>query len=259
MKTLDIVITGAGSGLGMGAALTLARAGHRVLGTVQNADQFRTLSAHAEKNLRIERIDLLHAEDRAFLAGQPTDVLVNNAAVSETGPIAEQPLELVRKVFDVNVFATLALSQLAARKMVERGGGRIVFISSMAGLMPIPYVGAYCASKHALEAIATCMNAELKPHNVEVLTFQPGPYNTGFNDRMWATSSAWMDPAKNFTRREDMASTAAILDSQLDPQEAIDALVAVVAADAPKFRNVVPLAVEEQIKGAQREAWTRGV
>ena len=259
MTPLNIAISGAGTGIGRGAAEGLARAGHRVLATVQFENQIPLIDALGIPTLRARKIDLLDAEDRARLAAEPIDVLINNAAVSETGPIAEQPLELVRRVFETNVFSSLALTQEVAKRMVARGRGRIIFVSSMAGLMAIPYVGAYCASKHALEAIAGCMNAELKPHGVEVLTFQPGPYATGFNDQMWASQKKWFDPAKNFTRPENMAGTAAILDRQLDPQEAIDALVALAPAPAPRFRNVVPLDVENMIKGLETEAWTRPV
>jgi short-subunit dehydrogenase len=257
----SIVITGAGSGLGRGAALALAQRGCKVLAAVQypqQATDLRMLAEQKKVNLRVEKVDLLKASEREFLAGHDIDVLVNNAAVSETGPIAEQPLDLVREVFETNVFATLALTQAVVRAMVARGRGRVIFVSSMAGLMAIPYVGAYCASKHALEAIATVMQAELAPHAVQVLTFQPGPYKTGFNDRMWDTSSRWMNPKTNFTRMSDMAGTAAILEHQYDPQEAIDALADLVQAEAPRFRNVVPLAIEDAIKARQQEAWTRG-
>jgi short-subunit dehydrogenase len=257
---LSIVITGAGSGLGRGAALGLAQHGCRVLAAVQFPQQVTDLRALAEQkklSLRIEKVDLLKANEREFLAGQEIDVLVNNAAVSETGPIAEQPIDLVREVFETNVFASLALTQAVVRGMVARGRGRVIFISSMAGLMAIPYVGAYCASKHALEAIAGAMQAELAPHGVEVLTFQPGPYKTGFNDRMWDTSSRWMNAKPHFTRESDMAGTAAILNGQYDPQEAVDALIELVQAKAPRFRNVVPPAIEEAIKATQQDAWTR--
>ena len=259
-SVLSICITGAGSGLGRGAALGLSRAGHRVLAAVQYPQQVTELRAVAEQEkltLRVEKVDLLKPSDRDFLAEQDIEVLVNNAAVSETGPIAEQPLELVREVFETNVFAVLALTQGIVRKMVARGSGRIIFVSSMAGLMTIPYVGAYCASKHALEAIAGAMQAELAPHNIQVLTLQPGPYKTGFNDRMWDSSSRWMNPETNFTRRSDMAGTAAILDHQYDPQEAVKALVALVQEKSPRFRNVVPPAIEELIKATQQKAWTR--
>jgi short-subunit dehydrogenase len=260
-QTPSICITGAGSGLGRGAALGLARAGCRVLAAVQYPQQVTELSALAGQSgvtLRVEKIDLLKDSDRAFLAEQEIDVLINNAAVSETGPIAEQPLTLVREVFETNVFASLALTQLVVKAMVARGHGRVIFISSMAGLMAIPYVGAYCASKHALEAIAGAMQAELAPHGVQVLTFQPGPYKTGFNDRMWDTSRRWMNPKTNFTRLSDMAGTAEILDHQFDPEEATKALVDLAQTKAPRFRNVVPMAIEEMLKKNQQDAWTRG-
>lgn len=259
MASLSIVITGAGSGLGLGAAQGLARAGHKVLASVQFDRQVADVEALRIPGLRAERFDLLNADDRAHLAVQDIDVLINNAAVSETGPSAEQPLELVRKVFEVNVFATLALTQPVAQAMVKRGRGRIIFVSSMVGLMPIPYVGAYSASKHALEAFATVMQAELAPHGVEVITFQPGPYKTGFNDRMWATQKAWFKPGVNFTREADMASTAALLDGQFDPQGAIDALVALAPSEQPRFRNVVPEPIEVAIKQTQADAWTRRI
>lgn len=259
MTAFSIAITGAGSGLGLGAAQALARAGHRVLAAVQFDSQAAEIEALRIPGLRAGRIDLLSAEDRARLAEHDIDVLINNAAVSETGPSAEQPLELVRKVFEVNVFSTLALTQLVAQAMVKRGRGRIVFVSSMVGLMPIPYVGAYSASKHALEAFATVLQAELAPHGVEVITFQPGPYKTGFNDRMWATQKAWFKPGVNFTREADMARTAALLDGQFDPQGAIDALAALAPSQHPLFRNVVPEPIEAAIKQTQAEAWTRRI
>lgn len=257
MTSLSIAITGAGSGLGLGAAQGLARAGHRILAAVQFDSQVADIEGLRIPGLSAERIDLLNGDDRVRLAKQDIDVLINNAAVSETGPIAEQPMELVRKVFEVNVFSTLGLTQLVAQAMVRRGRGRIVFVSSMVGLMPIPYVGAYSASKHALEAFATVMQAELAPHGVEVITFQPGPYKTGFNDRMWATQKAWFRPGVNFTRESDMARTAVLLDGQFDPQGAIDALVALASAAHPHFRNVVPEPIEAAIKQTQADAWTR--
>lgn len=259
MTSFSIAITGAGSGLGLGAAQGLARAGHRVLAAVQFDSQAAEIEALGIPGLRAARIDLLNADDRARLAAHDIDVLINNAAVSETGPLAEQPLDLVRKVFEVNVFSSLALTQLVAQAMVKRGRGRIVFVSSMVGLMPIPYVGAYSASKHAIEAFATVMQAELAPHGVEVITFQPGPYKTGFNDRMWATQKAWFKPGVNFTREADMATTAALLEGQFDPQGAIDALVALAPSEHPHFRNVVPEPIEAAIKQTHTDAWTRRI
>jgi short-subunit dehydrogenase len=90
-------------------------------------------------------------------------------------------------VFEVNVFATLELTQPIAKRMVERGSGRLIFVSSIAGLTAGASLGAYAASKHALEAIAESMGNELAPYGIQVATLNPGPFGTGFNDRMVAS------------------------------------------------------------------------
>ncbi|MDI9675137.1 SDR family NAD(P)-dependent oxidoreductase, partial [Pseudomonas aeruginosa] len=110
------------------------------------------------------------------------DVLLNNAGSAEAGASAEIPLELVRALFETNVFANLELTQGFVRRMVEqKRGGKVLFVSSIAGLITGPYTGPYCASKHALEAFAEALHAELKPFGIQVGTINPGPYQTGFN------------------------------------------------------------------------------
>ena len=96
-------------------------------------------------------------------------MLFNNAGIMESGPMVEIPMPVFRSVFETNVFAALELAQGFARAMVKRGGGRIVWTSSVAGLVKVPFDGAYAASKHAVEGICSAMHEELKPYNVEVL------------------------------------------------------------------------------------------
>jgi short-subunit dehydrogenase len=197
-----IVITGAGSGFGRAASLSLAARGHDVIAAVHHAAEVHELRAEATArgvSLRVERLDLLSETDRDAARGWDVDVLVNNAAIGEGGPIAEIPLQRVRDVFEVNVFATLALTQALVPRMVARGRGRVIFVSSIAGLTAGSYLGAYAASKHALEAIAEAMAGELAPHGVSVATLNPGPYATGFNERMVESLAQWYDPATHFT------------------------------------------------------------
>lgn len=83
------------------------------------------------------------------------DILISNAGIMEGGPIAEQPMDLIRAMFDVNVFGGLELAQGFIKKFIaQKKPGKIVFTTSMGGLWTVPYVAAYCASKHAMEAIA---------------------------------------------------------------------------------------------------------
>jgi NAD(P)-dependent dehydrogenase (short-subunit alcohol dehydrogenase family) len=110
------------------------------------------------------------------------DVLVNNAGIGEGGPIAEIPLDIVRRNFEVNVFGPLALTQAVVKKWVAgKIQGKVVFISSMGGLFSPPGFAAYAATKHALEAIAEAMQPELHPFGIQVQTINPGAFLTGFN------------------------------------------------------------------------------
>ena len=117
--TRKILITGAGSGFGEGAAIGLARLGHEVIAAAHLWPQVTALRLKAKElglpSLRIEKLDLLDAYDVKQAAGWDFDVLVNNAGMGEGGPIAEIPLDIVRKNFEINVFAPLALTQLSSR------------------------------------------------------------------------------------------------------------------------------------------------
>jgi len=137
-----ILITGAGTGIGHDAAFVLAARGHQVLATTINEDQAQALRQEcAARAVAIEvfKLDITDAQDRALIAGREIDVLVNNAALGESGSLAEVDMERVRRIFEVNLFATLALTQAALRGMIARQRGTVVFISSIAGRVPFPF------------------------------------------------------------------------------------------------------------------------
>ena len=252
-----ILITGAGSGLGKLAAFGLARKGHDVIATAQIWPQVAVLKAEAraqDLEIRCDKLDLTSAIDRRHALKWDVDVLVSNAGVMEAGPIAEQPMELLRAMFEVNVFHSLELVQGFVEKMVAKRSGKIVFTSSMGGLSTVPYGAGYCATKHALEAIAEGLKAELAPFGVKVATVNPGIFGTGFNDGGAESLSHWYDPAKSFTPPETFHSFAEILARQLDPQSMADVIVDVVLSDG-KFRNVHPKETEDLLKQIQSEAW----
>jgi NAD(P)-dependent dehydrogenase (short-subunit alcohol dehydrogenase family) len=134
-----ILITGAGSGFGEGAAIGLAKKGHDVIAGVQISPQVTPLREKAKqlglKTLRVEKLDLLDPLDVAQAHGWDIDILFNNAGMGECGPVSEIPVELVRRNFETNIFAPLVLTQGFIRKWVEaKKPGKIVFTSSMGGL-----------------------------------------------------------------------------------------------------------------------------
>ena len=261
-----ILITGAGSGLGRGTAIGLAQAGHDVIATTQIWPQVSELRAHVEQlglqdRITVDKLDVLDPRDVRVAAGWDFDTFVSNAGTGDGGPLAEIPIDLVRRTFETNVFANLALTQYVIRKFIDaRTPGRIVIVSSMGGMLTASGLGAYCASKHALEAIAATLRDELAGTGITVQTINPGAYNTGFNDRLGDATYKWHDDAVNFTREDDIrANFAAIMKDQYDPQDMIDKMVEVIGAEDGMYRNVWPPATEELIKQVQAAAWTRQV
>jgi len=164
-----VLVTGAGSGFGKGVALGLARSGHNVIAGAQIWPQVTELRNAAELEgvrLTVVKLDVLEAIDRQRAFQHEIDVLFNNAGIMEAGPVAEIPIALVRRVFETNVFAALEVAQGFARQMIRRGSGKIVWTSSVVGLVKVPWVAAYAASKHAVEALCASMREELKPYGI---------------------------------------------------------------------------------------------
>lgn len=256
-----ILITGAGSGFGEGTAIVLAKNGHDVIAGVHIWPQLTQLRKKAKllglNNLRVEKLDILDPYDIANALSWNIDILVNNAAIGYGGPISEIPLDLIRQNFETNIFGALNLSQKFIRKFVdEKRAGKIVFISSVAGLFSTLGFGPYSATKHALESIAETLQSELKAYNIQVQTINPGAYRTGFNDAMCETALHWMDDKENFHKKAEVKKLLQpILENQRDPEEVIEAMISIIPEGSGKFRNVIPRKSEDFLKKSQESAW----
>ncbi len=257
-KTLRVLVTGAGSGFGRGVALGLAAQGHKVYAACEIWPQVTDLRQCAEKEgveMTVLKLDVLNEIDRCHAFELDIDVLLNNAGIMESGPVAELPMSVVRSVFETNVFAALVIAQGFARQMIKRGSGRIVWVSSVAGLVKVPWDGAYSASKHAVEGFCAAMRKELKPYGVEVCTVNPGAFCTGFNDTGMEAQDQWWDQGDrvmdHWPKRD--------LDDQSDPQEMIEAMIGVITADNPHYRTVRPEDAEKMVRQEQQDVWQRKV
>jgi len=241
MTAKRVLITGAGSGFGKGAAMALAERGHDVIATTVDVAQAEALRAEAP-GIAVHKLDITDPSDVALAADWDVDVLINNAGLGCLGPLAHVPLADVRAVFEVNVFGTLAISQVVVRRMLERGSGRVLIVSSVAGLIAGPTSGPYSMTKHALQAMGASWRAELAPHGIDVGLINPGPFETGFNDRMavaaverFATSDAHPGDAAQVNELHDLITT-----NQGDPQEVVRVMVDLVEADEIPRQTVVP-------------------
>ncbi|WP_374328081.1 SDR family NAD(P)-dependent oxidoreductase [Paracoccus pantotrophus] len=119
---------------------------------------------------------------------------------------------------------------------MRHGKGRIVWISSVAGLVKVPFDGAYAASKHAVEGICSVMHEELKPYGVEVVTVNPGAYGTGFNDTGMESMDQWWSQGERLVAHWPVRE----LDRQYDPAEVIAAMIEVIEAEAPPYHTLIP-------------------
>jgi len=244
-----VMITGAGSGFGKGAALALLERGHAVIATTETEAQAAALRAEAP-GLTVEKLDIT-GDDVRNAAQWDIDVLVDNAGAGQTGPLADVPLERVRRLFDVNVFGTLAVTQAVLPRMVARGSGRIIIMSSIAGVLSGPAFGPYSMTKHALEAMGKAMRAELAGQGIDVTLLNPGPYGTGFNDRMADSMWEWFDEhslnAPATPLFESMRQF--VTEGQGDPAEVVQKLVELTEADATEVNNFVPPELRELAGG----------
>ncbi|WP_398493170.1 SDR family oxidoreductase [Variovorax sp.] len=252
-----ILITGASSGFGRGSAIELARQGHQVVAAAETWPQVRGLRADAAAagvEMEVIKLNLLDGIDIAHAGSFDPDVLVLNAGVMEGGSIADIPMQRVRESFDINVFGHLQLVQAILPRMVARRSGKVVWTSSMGGILVVPFLGIYCATKHAIEAIAGSMKAELAPFGIKVATVNPGVFGTGFNDTGAESFVQWYDADKALVPMPDFSGS--LLD-QADPQEMIDAMVEIIPADEHLYRTMRPLATIDAAKQWQATEWSQ--
>ena len=237
------LITGAGSGFGRDAAIELARRGHKVIAAVLNARQA------AEPKLTVVKLDITDAMDLEKLDSWDLDVFIANAAIGQTGPLSLIPLERLRAVFEVNVFGTFASVQRVAQKMRKKRSGRILIVSSIGGVRAGVGSGPYTMTKHAIRAFGTALRAELVGLGVDVALINPGPFATGFNDRMANNPGEWFD------RRTAAPEDVAVMDSliqritvgQMNPPEVVKRYVELVEADKTELVNFIPPDILERM------------
>ncbi len=175
------LVTGASSGIGAAVAAALVERGYRVFGTSRDPEAV-TAPVPGVEYLALDLTDHESVEACAKAAGE-VDVLVNNAGESQNGPIEELPMDAVERVFQLNVFGAVRLTQLVLPGMRARGYGRVVMVGSMLASFPLAYRSSYVASKAAVKGFAYAARGEVSRFGVGVTTVEPGSINTGISER----------------------------------------------------------------------------
>jgi len=243
----SILITGAGTGIGRDIAKSLVERGHKVHATTHHDAEVAPLHEELGGDVDVFRLDITDPQDRAKIAGLDIDVLINNAGQGESGSLAEINLDRVRRLFEVNLFSSLELTQIAIGTMIERGGGTIIFISSVAGRIPLPFLMPYGMTKYALSAAASGLRSEMRTlgKDIHVSVIEPGAFHTGFNQRLWNSRFEWMDKRSIFSTGQietmKAASTRTLGWIEVKSTASIvNKVVSAAEARNPRLRYVAP-------------------
>ncbi|MDT0330631.1 SDR family oxidoreductase [Nocardiopsis lambiniae] len=175
------LVTGASSGIGRAVAADLVRRGYRVYGTSRRPEAVTEPVAGVEY-LALDLTDEASIVACARAAGE-VDVLVNNAGESQSGPLEELPVDALERLFRLNVFGAVRLTQLVLPGMRERRYGRVIMVGSMLASFPLAHRSSYVASKAAIKGFANALRREVSPYGIGVATVEPGSINTGISER----------------------------------------------------------------------------
>ncbi len=205
--TRAVVVTGVSTGIGWGTAQVLLAKGFHVFGSVrkaEDADRLRQNWGEAFTPLLFDVTDPRAVAEAArqvdhAVRGRTIAGLVNNAGIAMPAPLIHQAIEDFRLQLEVNVVGALIVTQafvslLGADRQRQGSRGRIVNVSSVGGQLAGPFLGAYCASKFALEGMSESLRRELMLHGIDVIVVGPGAVATPIWDKAEAVDlRAWMD------------------------------------------------------------------
>jgi NAD(P)-dependent dehydrogenase (short-subunit alcohol dehydrogenase family) len=207
-----IIVTGASSGIGAYCARALSQEGWRVFATARKPQDIAALEADGIEAFYLDyrepaSIEALVADVLALTGGR-LDALYNNGAHAQPGAVEDLPVEALRQQFEANLFGWHDLTRRLVPVMRAQGHGRIVHCSSILGLTPVKWRGAYVASKHALEGLMLCLRAELAGSGVEVSLIEPGPIESRIAPNGLAWFLAYVDHANSVHREAYQAQLA---------------------------------------------------
>lgn len=192
-----ILFTGARSGIAKATIDQLKNQDYYIYATVENEKQLEAMQRIYGDDNNVESfvLDVTKREDRNKVESLDIDILVCNAALSYGGSLTEIDVNLVRDTYEVNVFSSLELIQVAFKMMMRKKEGKIIIMSSLAGIYPIPFIGSYASSKASLIKMAEILKKEIDmlDVNIDVCLILPGFYYTGFNQVMFENKYSSMN------------------------------------------------------------------
>lgn len=214
-RTLTIAITGAARGIGRETARILVGRGHRLALADIDAEAVGETAAGLGEPVRAAGLDVTDRDRFAAWLNEiesgfgPLDVLINNAGIAPTAPkVVDQDPDMIRRIIEINLLGAVNGTIEAVRLMAPRRRGQVINIASLAGLMGVPGLAAYAASKHGVIGFTESIRAEQRGSGIDFCVVMPGPTATRMMD---GTSSAptvkLMPPERLAARIADLVGT----------------------------------------------------
>ena len=238
-----VLTTGAGSGIGLAAAIEIARRGFHSVAGVRSPAKAKIVAREAKKagvKVQAVMLDVTNVDEcRAAIHDLKPYGLINNAGVAASGAVEDVSDTEARQAFETMVLGPMRLARLALKPMREQGGGRIVNISSIYGLMTTPLTGWYQASKHALEALSDALRVEVASDEISVILIEPGAFRSNIWDS--ATNDVQRRLASDYFAAYSRLESGIRASQRLmgDPFEVGRLIASVLAVKNPKPRYLV--------------------
>lgn len=257
------LVTGASSGFGRAITEAAVAAGDIVVAAARRTAPLDDLVAAYPDQVEALSLDVTDiatvqaAVDGVAARHGRIDVLVNNAGRGMVGAVEETSDAELRDLMDLHFFGPAALTRAVLPHMRRRGSGAIVQLTSMGGRFAFAGVGAYCATKFALEGLSEALAAEVAPHGIRVLIVEPGAFRTGFADAAGLQPSSVLDAYQDTVGPVRTGLPGGSGQEPGDPARAADAILTALDADEPPLRlplgNDAADAIINHLDGARAE------
>lgn len=244
-----ILITGCSSGIGYDAAVTLKNRGHQVIATARKPDDVARLAAQGFTSLQLDLADSQSIQRAVaqllIVTDGRCDALFNNGAFGQAGAVEDLSRDVLREQFETNLFGTHELTNLLIPVMRKQGHGRIIYNSSVLGLVAMRYRGAYNASKFALEGLADTLRLELHGSNIHISLIEPGPILTRFRQNSFALYQKNIDATHSVHKEtyrvmeERLQKEGSAVMFTLSAEAVTKKLIHALEANCPKIRYYV--------------------
>jgi len=248
-RRLNVLVTGASSGIGRATAIEFAKRGHQVFAAARREEVLADLAA-ATPNIRAVGLDVTDAGSvrqawgkiDASTGGAGVDVLVNNAGFALSGPIEALADADVQRQFGTNVFGLLTMTRTVLPAMRSRGSGRIINISSLVGRTTFGGMGVYGATKYAVEALSDALRQEVAGFGIKVVIIEPGFVATSLGEAADGRPAQLEEAAGAYAAMTAAGDryVAGQIAKGITPEKVAAAIAAAAEHPSPRTRYVVP-------------------